>query len=127
MRVRSSYGSVLDDINQWTADAAKWQGPASSALATITDPKSGIEWIKVQTAYGPDILITEPLVPGGGPSDPIARFLKPKVTVKLRPLPNPLVLAPEGEPGDTKWPLVSAAGIFGGALGLILILRGILK
>lgn len=126
MRTRT-YGSVLDDIQALMADAKKWAPEAQSAINTIKDPKSGIEWIKIQTAYGPDIVIKEPLVPGAGEPDPIVRLLKPKVTVKLRPIAEPLALAPEGEPGETRWPLVSAGAIFGGALIGIFVLRGILR
>ena len=126
MRVRT-YGSILEDIQALMAEAKKYAPEAKSAIDTIKNPQTGIEWIKIQTAYGPDILIKEPLVPGAGEPDPIVKLLKPKVTIKLRPVAEPLYIAPEGEPGETKWPTVSAAAVFGGALLGIFVLRGILR
>lgn len=127
MRLRTNYGSILDDIKQWSQEAEQYKQPAANAMATILNPKSGIEWIKIQTAYGPDILITEPLAPGAGEPNPIVKLLKPKVLVKLRPLPDPVAIAPEGEPGPTQWPLVSGVAVFVGGISLALILRGLLR
>jgi len=72
-----------------------------------------IDQIKIESAYGPTIVLDHPFQ---GPSvvSPLLSRLKPKVTLKVGGF-TPIVMAPYGDPPPTKWPtLVKAAGVMGG-------------
>ncbi len=90
----------------------KISGPVDEVLRPL------ITRIKVESAYLPPIQIEDPFGPSTGKVDKVAATLKPKVTFETPG--GPIVIAPAGEPGPTRWPLVkgsvlvlSAFGIFG--------------
>lgn len=65
--------------------------------------------VTIETAWTPPIVIRDPFQPGA-PS-PILQALRPRVTVEIRGgAGKPLVMAPYGDPGPSRWPLVVGAG-----------------
>lgn len=99
--------------------------------AVIKDPRSSIESIVIQTAFGPDVVIDYPFVekdPNAPETfgDKIARRLKPKVTVNVKGY-GPLEMAPYGDPGPTKWPTIKWIGAGAAALGVFLVGRSLLR
>lgn len=65
--------------------------------------------IKVETAWLPPIEIRDPFKPSPGPAapNPVLSILKPRVTFELQggALP-PAKVAPYGEPGPNRWPVL---------------------
>lgn len=90
---------------------------ASSAL---TDQlQAWITGLTVETAWTPPVVIRDPFKPGA-PS-PLMKLLRPRVTFELAGgKVKPLVIAPYGDPGPTRWPLVLAGGAL--VLGLVVYL-----
>lgn len=83
---------------------------ASSVLQSIKK-------VTVETAYLPRIELNDPFAPG--PPSPLMQALKPKITIETTGF-SPMVMAPYGEPGPSKWPLVSVIGLAGfAALGFL--------
>lgn len=72
--------------------------------------------LTIETAWTPPLSIADPLKPG--PPSPIMRALKPKVTVTLQGASQPMVFAPYGDPGPSRWPLIKVALIVLGAAGV---------
>lgn len=79
--------------------------------------------IRIETAYGPTIDINDPLVTGG-PPNPYLQKLRPKITVDVKGM-KPMVLAPYGEPGASKWRTVQLGSLALGVGIAYLIYRGI--
>lgn len=69
-----------------------------------------VSGIRVETAWGPEFTVAP--FASSTPS-PIARALRPKFTVLLAG-GGEYAIAPYGEPGPTKWPLIQAGLIFAG-------------
>lgn len=112
---RRAYGGIVEDVN--------------AIIGIASDPAGIVDSITLDTVYGPQILISEPLktdASGNVQGDPVTRVLKPKVTINLKAGP-PIVYAPAGEPGETKWPYVKWGMIGAGALIGFLILRGMTR
>lgn len=110
-------------------------GDLQSSLMAMLD--SQIAAIRVETTYGPPIYIPSPFrkeakaavsssgtsteapppVPGqpstviSGQGFDAARILKPKITVEMTSGGDPIVVAPYGDPGPSKWGWV-VGGIF---------------
>lgn len=63
----------------------------------------GITKVTVETAYLPKVELNDPFAPG--PPSPLISLLKPKITVEVSNM-EPIVMAPYGEPGPTKFPIV---------------------
>lgn len=105
-------------------------GDLQSSLMAMLD--SQIAAIRVETTYGPPIYIPSPFrkeakeavsstgqstaAPGqpatviSGQGFDAARILKPKITVEMASGGDPIVVAPYGDPGPSKW---------GGVVGVI--------
>lgn len=85
--------------------------------------------IRIDTAYGPPIVLDRPFAPvpaTAGPSP--LKWLKPQITI----VPaiagmKPIVSAPWGAPGPTRWPQVQAAVVGVGALALGLLVYGAIR
>ena len=78
-----------------------------------------VDSIRIDTAYGPPIVMDHPFEPGSQPSE-IGLILKPKITISAAG--NEVTFTPYGEPGETKWPYVQAAAVFGvAAFGILLV------
>lgn len=113
VRDRQGFAGAVEDI--------------ASAFDVVGNPATAIEWIQIESKYSPLIRIDQPLVERPvepGAFDP-ASYAKPKITVKFKPIAEPMVIMPYGEPGPTQWPLVSMFGIFSLGLGVVLLYRGI--
>jgi hypothetical protein len=101
------YGDVLDTV--------------------MTNLARNVRSITVESAYGPTITIPAPFAPTQEPSQATAlmKILKPRITIDVEGGAQPLVSAPYGVPGPTKWPIVSAIGIIGLGLGGWFTVRGV--
>lgn len=67
-----------------------------------------ISRIDVDTAYGPSITLDDPFAPG--PPNPYLQKLKPRVKLHMRGEGiEPVKIAPYGDPGPTKWPLIQTS------------------
>lgn len=81
-----------------------------------------IKRMKIESAYFPPLEIEDPFGPGPSAVQTWGSRLKPQVTLTVEGV-GPLVSAPFGRPGATKWPLVRVGAIAGGAvLGTLAIL-----
>lgn len=70
--------------------------------------RAAISRVEVDTAYGPSIKLDDPFAPG--PPNPYMQRLQPRIRLYWRGEGvEPLKIAPYGDPGPTKWPLVQAA------------------
>ena len=99
-------------------DLMRFDGLIDNAL------RSQVRRIKVETAYGPPIVLDEPFTPSA-PSW-LMKTLRPKITLHLRDVSDPIVIAPHGAPGATAWPWVSVVGLATlglAAYGLATLLR----
>jgi len=75
-----------------------------------------VKSVRVESEYGPTIDIRDPLIPG--PPNPYLQALKPKITIDIEGM-DPIVMAPYGFPGPTKWEgIKTGAQVGGSALGL---------
>lgn len=89
---------------------------------------SQVKSIKIQTAYGPDIVIPEPFKPAPPPppgTKSAAAYLKPRIEIQLGGA-SPITWAPYGDPRPSKWPWVKTAlvgGVILGGLALVARLR----
>lgn len=81
-----------------------------------------IDRIVIDTAWGPQLV----LVPSGEPS-PAGAWLKPAASVYVKGLQSPMLIAPYGQPGPTKWPWVQGALVLGAGVGALLMLRGVTR
>jgi len=69
-----------------------------------------IKSMTIESEYLPPIHLNDPFAPGA--PNPLLQRLKPRVTVTLADgLGDPVVIAPYGQPGASKWPIVQALGI----------------
>lgn len=73
--------------------------------------------IRVESAYGPPIQIDDPFGPSTGKVDRAVAVLKPKVIFDTPG--GPIVIAPAGEPGPTRWPLVKGGVLVLGTFGIL--------
>lgn len=74
----------------------------------MTGIENSLQSVSIETAYGPLILIKDPLKPA--PPNPLMQKLKPKVTLNIKGQ-APVVLEPYGDPGVSKWPMVKLIGM----------------
>lgn len=99
-------------MSEWTQIRDKITGQLQTRAVTALE--NAIQSITVETAYGPPIVIDNPLQPS--PPSSLLQALKPKVTIQLKNQ-SPTVITPYGDPGPTKWPMVKlGAYIVGGFL-----------
>lgn len=85
------------------------------ALNDLLAPVAGsllqsIKKITVETAYLPRIELNDPFAPG--PPNPLMQILKPKITIETIGF-APMTMQPYGEPGPSKWPVVSIVFLAG--------------
>lgn len=72
--------------------------------------------IDFESEWTPPISIDRPFAPGEpGAATAIQQFMLPKISFYLAGGGDPVVVAPAGMPGPTKWPWVEIGGL---ALGL---------
>lgn len=84
--------------------------------------------IRIDTEYGPPIIINHPFEPDAAASPSPLKWLKPKITITPKySIINPIRSAPWGNPGPTKWPQVQIGLVVAGALGLGLLGYGIYR
>jgi hypothetical protein len=83
-----------------------------------------VRQVSVETAYLPPLVIDDPFAPG--PPAPILQALKPKITLTLA-TGKPLVMAPYGDPGQSRWPALRAVLLVAGLIGVGLMVRGALR
>lgn len=72
-----------------------------------------IQSITIQTTALPDVTIDP-----NGPSSWIAQVLKPKITAQTAV--GPVILAPYGDPGPTKFPGLLAGAVIGLLIGILI-------
>ena len=80
-----------------------------------------VKSIKIQTAYGPDIVIPRPFEPAPPPppgAKSAADYLRPRIEIQLGG-GKPITWAPYGDPRPSKWPLIKA-GLVG--VGMLILL-----
>lgn len=88
-----------------------------------------IAQIRIESEYGPTVVLDRPFAPDASTTAPAAlKWLKPRITI----VPavhgiNPIVSQPWGAPGPTKWPQVQLGLVAAGAIGLGLLGYGILR
>jgi len=85
------------------------------------DLRNVISRIKIDSAYGPDLVIDQPFSPSA-PNVLLSR-LRPRITIDVKGLATPLVVSPWGDPPATIWPQLKAGGIVVG--GILVALAGI--
>lgn len=70
-----------------------------------------VKQIRIDTEYGPPIIIDRPFSPDAAAGPSPLKWLKPKITITSNlDAVNPIVSAPWGEPGPTRWPGTDRAG-----------------
>lgn len=88
-----------------------------------SDLLSLVKGVKIETAYLPPIELRDPFGAGGGAPNPLLAALKPRITIDAA-FGGPITVAPYGDPGESRWPLVQAGLVLaGGAIGLWLLSR----
>ena len=83
----------------------------------MVDMSKLVTGIDVDSAWLPPIHLKDPFKPG--PPSPALQQLKPKITLRLKGL-DPVIIAPYGKPGPTRWPWVRAGLVVGGVALLAL-------
>lgn|SRR5512147_490091 len=86
---------------------------------------TAVERIQLDTAWGPPVVLDEPFAPGepNAPPSLFERVMKPALRIYARGGGEPITVAPAGDPGASKWPLVSIGLGFVGAMILWRILQ----
>ncbi|MHB1430291.1 MAG: hypothetical protein ACYCVW_16530 [Rhodocyclaceae bacterium] len=82
-----------------------------------------IAGVRIDTEYGPPIVLNHPFATNQKPN-PLLEALKPRITIYPSAAGiNPVVLAPYGQPGTSKWPQIEAGLVLAGAVvvGLLTI------
>lgn len=74
----------------------------------------------IESEYLPTIQLNDPFRPG--PPNPLLQALKPRITLEVAGSSRPIVIAPYGNPGPSKWPLIRAGLV---ASGLVLLGLGV--
>lgn len=82
-------------------------------VRAATELQNAVQSIVIETAYGPPIVIDDPLKPA--PPNPFLQALKPKITLTIKGQ-NPLIITPYGDPGVTRWPIVKVGALVLGGL-----------
>ena len=84
-------------------------------------PGDLIDRITLETAYGPTMVFDTPF--DASPPNPIWTRMKPRITITIKGVAQPIVSEPYGAPPPTAWPQVVAAGSVLG--GILVVLAGI--
>ncbi len=117
-KLRTQAANLQNEVTRLRAEAAAVARQAGSLVGFTGDPSSLVEYIEIESAYGPKIHLDGPLAPhqpAPGPS--LLEQIKPRMTIKIKGM-APWVVEPYGKPGITKWPWVLfAAGAVIGAAG----------
>lgn len=91
--------------------------------------ESSIKSVVVESEYTPRLTVDSPLAQGSSKPNPVAeallRVIKPRVTVNFAAGLPPVVIAPYGHPGSSKWPFIQIVGIAGGVLFAGVLVRGL--
>jgi hypothetical protein len=90
-------------------------------VAFFDDLASQVTRLRVESSYLPPLDLANPFQPG--PPNPYLQRLRPKVTLEIAGgAVRPIVLAPYGDPGPSRWPAVRGALAFGAvALGALVV------
>jgi hypothetical protein len=72
-----------------------------------------VDSIGIETTIFPEIKIDEPLKSKAEQSFGPMNLIRPKFTVKFPGVPDPMILAPWGEPKINIWPLIIGLALFG--------------
>lgn len=94
--------------------------------SVIEELPKWITGIRIESAWLPSIVITEPFAatPGAAAPNPVLSILKPRVTLEVRGgSMKPVVTAPYGDPGVTRWPLLRTGLLVAGVGALLLLAR----
>ncbi len=83
------------------------------------DLRNLVERATVETTLMPPLVLNQPFAPG--PPNPLLQMLRPRIT--LRVAGSDVVLAPYGDPGVSRWPVVKVVGMTIGGLLLGAALR----
>lgn len=76
-----------------------------------------VKSITIDTAYLPQIFLNDPF--GESPSpNPFLSALKPRITIDTGGLTKPVTVAPYGDPGASKWPLIRMV-LFAAVIGTV--------
>lgn len=90
--------------------------------------ESSIKSVVVESEYTPRLTVDSPLVQGSSKPNPVAeailKIVKPRVTVNFAAGLPPVVIAPYGQPGSSKWPIIQVVGIASGIFFAGVLLRG---
>jgi len=82
-----------------------------------------IKEVRIDTEYGPPIVLNHPFASSANQKpNALLSAMRPMITIYPSDTAiNPVILAPYGRPGATKWPQVEAAAVIAGAviLGLL--------
>ncbi len=110
---------LQSEVDRLKREAATVTSQASSLLGLAGDPSKLVEYVEIESNYGPRLRINGPLAPSN-PSDTSTRLLQelqPRMTIKIQGM-APWVVEPYGRPGETKWPWVAfGLGAVVGAAG----------
>lgn len=91
-------------------------------MATADLLRTLVTQIRVDTEYLPPLVLNDPFQPGQ-PS-PLMQALKPRITLMVSG--KPVVVAPYGEPGTSKWPAIKTGLVIAGGIGLVWLLKRLL-
>lgn len=101
----------------------------TQALAAVGS--STVRDARFRSQVSPEIPLGDPFRPTprtaaeGGVNEAFLRFAKPAVYFQLAG--RPMVIAPWGQPQTNYFPLLLGAAVIGGALGIGLVARGLLR
>lgn len=85
------------------------------------DIQDVISKITIESAYSPKMTIDKPFAPG--PPNVLLSRLRPRITIEVKGVAQPIVSAPYGEPPETVWPQLVAGGAVVG--GILVLLAGV--
>lgn len=85
------------------------------------DIQDVISKITIESAYGPRMTIDKPFAPS--PPNVLLSRLRPRITIEVKGVAQPIVSAPYGEPPETIWPQLVAGGAVVG--GILVLLAGV--
>lgn len=112
----------------WLSEELQRRGISTEQLtqqaqdAMMKELRRRLKSVSIRTEYGPDIDVEDPLKPG--PPNPYLMALKPQITLNIDGY-GPLVMAPYGKPGPTKWRMIEKATTGGGG-GFAAVTLGLL-
>jgi hypothetical protein len=94
--------------------------------SVIEELPKWITGIRIESAWLPPVYIRDPFAAAPGPvaPNPVLSALKPRVTLEVRGgSMKPIVTAPYGDPGVSRWPVLRTGLVVVGIGGLLLLAR----